>query len=60
MFSCFILFWHNVSNDNSVHSLYLNVFLHGKMFFEFSCHAHARALVHWAFDLPKIVMHAIM
>jgi hypothetical protein len=27
---CFILLWHNVSNDNFAHSLSLNVFLHPK------------------------------
>jgi hypothetical protein len=59
--TCLILLWQHMSNDNFAHSLSLNVFMHGKnMVFEFFCNAHAWAFICQAFDLPKIVVHALM
>lgn len=59
--SYFILFWHNVSNVNFAHFLSFKVFLHEKKcFLNFFCHVCASALVHWAFNLPKVIIHALI
>jgi hypothetical protein len=37
------------------------VFLHQKKsFLNFFGHVYAWALVHWAFNLPKVIMHALI
>jgi hypothetical protein len=59
--SYFILFWHSVSNVNFAHFLFFKVFLHEKKCF-LNCFGHVYdwALVHWAFNLPKVIMHALI